>query len=180
MTRGNSSEPASLEPADQPDDANAEDNLEFVLRRAARYVTLHYERSLDPVGLTAPQFTILRRLTGRAPMTMVELARIVMIERTTMVRALQVLEKDGLVISQATSPRSRVLRLSVSERGKQRLVQASAIWRTAQREFEARFGVNRAAHLRSELFGMTGRQFDNRTGPVVEPVSELESESEPE
>ena len=127
----------------------------FALRQAARYVTQLYERHLGEVGLTAAQFTILAKLARRAPATMVEMADSMVMDRTTLVRALKPLQRDGLVVSEASEHDGRTYLLSLSEAGKATFAQGSAAWHNAQAEFEGKFGHARAKALRAELFGMT-------------------------
>jgi DNA-binding MarR family transcriptional regulator len=128
----------------------------FALRQAARYVTQIYERHLSRVGLTAAQFTIMAKLARKPQLTMVDLADSMVMERTTLVRALKPLQRDGLVISEASEHDGRTYLFTLSDTGKQLFEQAAAAWREAQEEFESKFGRARAKTLRSELFSMTG------------------------
>ena len=127
----------------------------FAIRQAARYVSQLYDRHMAQVGLTITQFSILRRIKRAAPMTMKQLADEMVMERTTLVRALQPLQRDGLLLSRSTEVTSRELALSLTEAGETKLVAARLRWHAAQEAFERRFGVERAASLRSELFAMT-------------------------
>jgi DNA-binding MarR family transcriptional regulator len=127
----------------------------FAIRQAARYVSQLYDRHLAQVGLTITQFSILNRIRRAAPMTMKRLADEMVMERTTLVRALQPLQRDGLLLSRIGEAKSRELALSLTEAGEVKLVAARLLWRAAQDEFERRFGAQRAASLRRELFAMT-------------------------
>jgi DNA-binding MarR family transcriptional regulator len=127
----------------------------FAIRQAARYVSQLYDRHMAQVGLTITQFSILRRIKRAAPMTMKQLADEMVMERTTLVRALQPLQRDGLLLSRSTEVKSRELALSLTEAGETKLAAARLRWHAAQEAFERRFGVERAASLRSELFAMT-------------------------
>jgi DNA-binding MarR family transcriptional regulator len=127
----------------------------FAIRQAARYVSQLYDRHMAQVGLTITQFSILRRIKRAAPMTMKQLADEMVMERTTLVRALQPLQRDGLLLSRSAEAKSRELALNLTEAGEAKLVAAQLRWRAAQEEFERRFGAHRAASLRHELFAMT-------------------------
>lgn len=127
----------------------------FALRQAARYVTQIYERHLGQVGLTAAQFTILAKLSRKRDLTMMELAEVMVMERTTLVRALKPLQRDGLVVSEPSPHDGRTYRFSLSEAGKATYEQAAIAWRAAQDEFESKFGRSRAKALRAELFTLT-------------------------
>src|SRR3954447_4935417 len=61
----------------------------FALRQAARRVTQIYERHLGAVGLTAAQFTILAKLARKPRLPMADLADAMVMERTTLVRAMK-------------------------------------------------------------------------------------------
>lgn len=125
----------------------------FAIRQAARYVSHIYDRHLARVGLTTTQFSIMSRLK-RAPLTALQLADAMVMERTTLVRAIQPLQRDGLV-SALSGPARRALSIRLTELGAQRLAAAAHPWRAAQEEFERRFGAQRAASLRQELFALT-------------------------
>ncbi|MEM5433801.1 MarR family winged helix-turn-helix transcriptional regulator [Paraburkholderia diazotrophica] len=127
----------------------------FALRQAARYVTQIYERHLGQVGVTAAQFTILAKLARKRGLTMVELADTMVMERTTLVRALKPLQRDGLVLSEPSPHDGRTFRFSLSDAGKKTFEQAALAWRAAQDEFEGKFGRGRAKALRAELFNLT-------------------------
>jgi DNA-binding MarR family transcriptional regulator len=134
---------------------SAPDDDCFAIRQAARYVSQLYDRHMAQVGLTITQFSILSRIKRAAPMTMKQLADEMVMERTTLVRALQPLQRDGLMLSRSAEAKSRELALSLTEAGEAKLVAARLRWRAAQEEFEGRFGAQRAASLRQELFAMT-------------------------
>ncbi|MFC0400331.1 MarR family winged helix-turn-helix transcriptional regulator [Paraburkholderia rhizosphaerae] len=127
----------------------------FALRQAARYVTQMYERHLSRVGLTAAQYTIMAKLSRKPQLAMVDLADSMVMERTTLVRALKPLQRDGLVVSEPSEHDGRTYLFSLSDAGKHLFEQAVAAWRDAQDEFEAKFGKTRAKALRSELFNLT-------------------------
>ncbi|WP_424064683.1 MarR family winged helix-turn-helix transcriptional regulator [Paraburkholderia sp.] len=123
----------------------------FAIRQAARYVSQLYDRHLARVGLTITQFSILRRIRDNAPMTMKQLANTTMLKRTTLVRTVQPLQRDGLVSSRSMPAQGRELAFSLTPAGEARLAAARAHWKAAQEEFERRFGVDRSASLRREL-----------------------------
>ena len=128
----------------------------FALRQAARHVTQIYERHLGGVGLTAAQFTILAKLARTPNLPIAELADAMVMERTTLVRAMKPLQRDGLVLAEAAEHDNRTLLFSLTEKGEATFDQASIAWRAAQEEFEKSFGRARAKQLRAELFSITG------------------------
>ncbi|WP_144140510.1 MarR family winged helix-turn-helix transcriptional regulator [Paraburkholderia sp. BCC1884] len=127
----------------------------FAIRQAARYVSQIYDRHLANVGLTITQFSLLGRVKRTGPLTMKQLAEAMRMERTTLVRTIQPLRRNGLVRSDAPGADPRALSIEITPAGATRLEAGRAHWHAAQAEFEHRFGERRAAALRSELFAMT-------------------------
>ncbi|MCC8393019.1 MarR family transcriptional regulator [Paraburkholderia sp. MMS20-SJTR3] len=127
----------------------------FAIRQAARHVSQLYDRHLSKVGLTITQFSLLVRLKRVGPMTMKQIAEQMRMQRTTLVRTIQPLRRDGLVTSDALGADARTLLISLTAAGEQRVSAGRAHWYAAQAEFEDRFGEQRAAALRSELFAIT-------------------------
>jgi DNA-binding MarR family transcriptional regulator len=127
----------------------------FALRQAARFVTQLYERHLSQAGVTAAQFTILSRLAGRPDATAAELSDDLVMDRTTLVRALKPLQRDALVVSAAAEHDTRVLVYRLSTAGVRRYEKAHVLWQDAQAEFERYVKRDRAKALRGELFALT-------------------------
>ncbi|MEN8506046.1 MULTISPECIES: MarR family winged helix-turn-helix transcriptional regulator [Paraburkholderia] len=126
----------------------------FAIRQAARHVSQLYDRHLANVGLTITQFSLLGRLKRTGPMTMKQLADTMCMQRTTLVRTIQPLRRNGLIASEALGADVRTLSISLTSAGEELLQAGRQHWHAAQAEFEHRFGVQRAAALRSELFAI--------------------------
>jgi DNA-binding MarR family transcriptional regulator len=127
----------------------------FALRQAARFVTQLYERHLSQADVTAAQFTILSRLASRPDATAVELSDDLVMDRTTLVRALKPLQRDGLVLTAAAEHDTRTLIYRLSAAGLRRYDKAHGLWLDAQAEFEQHLKRDRAKALRAELFALT-------------------------
>src|ERR1700743_1177991 len=121
------------------------DDACFAIRQAARYVSQIYDRHLANVGLTITQFSLLNRLKRTGPMTMKQIAELMRMQRTTLVRTIQPLRRDGLVTSEATGADARALSISLTAAGAERLSAGRPHWYAAQAEFEHSFGEQRAA-----------------------------------
>jgi DNA-binding MarR family transcriptional regulator len=126
----------------------------FALRQAARHVTKLYERHLASANLTSAQFSILGALGEAGPMTMAELASALVMDRTTLLRAIQPLQRDDLLKGRASDGDSRLLVISLTSAGERKLKQAFPLWERAQEEFEAAIGSRDAALLRRSLLGL--------------------------
>lgn len=123
----------------------------FAIRQAARQVTKLYERHLGKAQLTSAQFSILVALGEQGRMTMAELARALVMDRTTLLRAMKPLQREGLLKSGSSDADPRQLVFSLSPLGERKLKQARPLWRTAQEEFESGMEPGAAARLRGAL-----------------------------
>jgi DNA-binding MarR family transcriptional regulator len=125
----------------------------FALRQATRHISKLYERYLSEAGITQTQFSILRTLHASG-LTMTGLSAAMLMDRTTLVRALKPLQHGGLVVAHVDGKGNR-LRVVLTERGAKKRDEAAAHWAAAQASFERSFGQREAERLRDELFRMT-------------------------
>jgi DNA-binding MarR family transcriptional regulator len=119
-------------------------------RRNARYLTRLYDRHLAAANLSVSQFSLLAMLAEHPDISISALAEIMVMERTTLVRALKPLQSEGFINSRAEGPRS-ALRLSLSEAGKLKIKAAEPYWQSAQEELEEQMGRDRAMSIRASL-----------------------------
>jgi DNA-binding MarR family transcriptional regulator len=123
------------------------------LRRAARRVSLLYDRHLAANGLTNGQYAILVEIDrrGAAAPTLGELAEALIMDRAALAHTLKPLERDGL-IELTTDPTDRRARLvRITGQGRLKHAVARHAWRTAQAKFTASFGEDQAIALRALL-----------------------------
>ncbi|KFG96861.1 MarR family transcriptional regulator [Burkholderia paludis] len=130
----------------------------LALRQAARFVTQLYERHLAPVGVTPAQFSIMVNLAHRPGLLMSELADALVMDRTTLLRALKPLQRDGFVATAAAERDARAHALHLTKLGERTFAEAKVAWQAAQDEFETQFGQGRAQALRDELFSLTAQR----------------------
>jgi DNA-binding MarR family transcriptional regulator len=123
----------------------------LAIRQAARQVTQFYDKHLAAAGLRSTQYSILSKLGRLGPLPITALAASMAMDRTTLGRAIQPLQRDKLiaVATDEQDGRARVVRLSAA--GETRLKAAAHHWRIAQKEFEAAFGADESAKLRGSL-----------------------------
>src|SRR5215467_10792538 len=126
----------------------------FAARQAARHLTKLYERHMSEAGLTSAQFSILVALEEAGQLTMNELAKALVMDRTTLLRAIKPLQREELLVSKPSVDDVRRLVFSLSAAGVRRLKKALALWTKAQQELEAMIGSSEAARLRRELFAL--------------------------
>lgn len=140
----------------------------LALRQAARHVTQFYDQFLASAGLRTTQFSILARLRRLGSTTINALAAELVMDRTTLGRNLQPLEREGLVavVKGRADRRSREIRLT--DAGAERLRAAVEGWVKAQAGFEAAFGEQRSSELRALLHAVSASDLDG-----VSPVSAI-------
>jgi DNA-binding MarR family transcriptional regulator len=138
----------------------AEDCNCFALRSAARHVTQLYDQFLAPAGLRTTQFSILAKLKRGGALTINALAGDMVMDRSTLGRNIQPLERDGLIAieADASDRRAKVLRLTAT--GEKRLQAARAAWSQAQDRFETNFGRKRSAEMRAMMRAVAASAFD--------------------
>jgi len=132
----------------------------LALRQAARHVTQFYDHFLAATGLRTTQFSILAKLRRLGPMTISALAADLVMDRTTLGRNLQPLEREGLVavVQGRADRRSREIRLT--DAGAERLLTAVEGWVKAQAGLEAAFGKQRSAELRAMLHAVAASELE--------------------
>ena len=125
-------------------------------KRAARRLSLMYDTVLAPTGLKVSQYGILSALNARgaALPTVQELAEELVMDRSTLGQNLRPLERDDLISLLTDSKDRRVRLIALTKLGLAKLNEAAKYWRIAQDRFEANFGKQEAADLRSVLVGI--------------------------
>ncbi len=134
----------------------------FNVRKAARLVTQQYDEMLQGTGLRATQLTILVVIALQGPITMSELAKVLVMDQTTLTRNLTPLEKQGLVQRVPGTDR-RTRRVSLTPKGVTTVVTAIPLWKRAQTKVLGTFGKTRFHRLLSDL-----RMFQQTAAPQNE------------
>ena len=129
------------------------------LRQAARRVTKLYDDALAPIGLGVNQFSILVRLNLVAPSTIQDLARLLVMDRSTLGHLLRPLEKRGFVTLEVSKQDRRSRMIALTEAGKAAVAKARPRWAAAQRRFEGKFGKEAALELRAVLKEIATSEF---------------------
>jgi DNA-binding MarR family transcriptional regulator len=121
------------------------------LRQAARRVTRLYDDALAPAGLGVNQFSILARLSLVGPSAIQDLARLLVMDRSTLGHLLGPLERRGFVKLDVSEQDRRSRTVALTQAGKAAVTKARPRWDTAQRRFESTFGQEAAVELRTVL-----------------------------
>lgn len=123
----------------------------LALRQAARHVTQFYDLYLASTGVRATQFSILAKLERLGPITINALAADMVMDRTTLGRNIQPLERERLIAVTTGRADRRSRELQLTDAGAARLRAAGKAWAEAQTRFEVSFGSKRASDLRAIL-----------------------------
>jgi DNA-binding MarR family transcriptional regulator len=120
------------------------------LRSATRALSLAYDEVLRPSGLRMTQFSILARASAVGEMPLSELADLMAMDRTTLGRNLQPLEREDLIqINVGADRRERLV--SITANGRKTLLRAMPLWEDVHRRFEQKVGKREAKALRDMM-----------------------------
>jgi len=114
----------------------------FDLRRATRAVSRMYDDFLRDAGLNITQFSMLRLICAEKELSISTLGRSMVMERTSITRALAPLEREGLIHSRPGTDR-RIRVVSVSNKGRRLVEGAEPKWRQAQEALLEMIGEER-------------------------------------
>jgi DNA-binding MarR family transcriptional regulator len=99
-------------------------------RRAARVLTRHYDAALRTAGVTATQLPLLAAIGSGTNASIAVLAETVDLERSTVSRELDTLQRLGLIATESGADR-RVTALKLTARGERVLKAAHRAWQGA-------------------------------------------------
>ena len=95
-----------------------EESLGYLLNRSARLMANELAERLRPAGVAIGQWSVLLFLWARDGLSQAELSRLVGIEPPTMVRTIDRMVRDGLVLRMPDSDDGRLSRIHLTERGR--------------------------------------------------------------
>ncbi|BBA33072.1 transcriptional regulator, MarR family [Methylocaldum marinum] len=122
----------------------------FNLRKASRAVTQLYDDTLRPAGIRVTQFSLLVAASLAGPTTVSRLAEIAVMDRTTLTRNLEILEKLDLIeIAPGKDRRTRVV--DITGKGQEALSKALPLWKEAQSRVVNALGESRWRTLQEHL-----------------------------
>lgn len=105
--------------------------LSFALKRCSRAITQIYDQNLSKTGIRSTQFNLLIAIGAHDTKTLTDLAKILVMDRTTLTRNIKPLEKLALIQSGAAKDK-RSKSYSLTEKGQSLLMQALPIWENVQ------------------------------------------------
>src|ERR1700675_1922768 len=120
-------------------------------QRAARALARRFDDALRPLGLTNGQFSLMMSLNRPEPPTMLVVASLLAMDRTTVTAALKPLRRRGLVKIAADARDRRSRLTTLTPKGRNLLVRAVPIWQRTHQQIEALLHHGDPDRLRKNL-----------------------------
>ena len=122
----------------------------FSVRRISRVLTQFFDAEVRRHGIRPTQMPILAALRAKNGRGMAELSDWLGMERTTLVRNLRPLQRDGLVRAKGGG-RGGHVNLEITEKGRTALAKMLPAWRSAQDKVVAILGRKRWSTILGDL-----------------------------
>ncbi|MDX1410792.1 MAG: MarR family winged helix-turn-helix transcriptional regulator [Nitrospirales bacterium] len=123
----------------------------FNLRKSARAITQMYEEALTPTGLRATQFSLLVATRLMSTTTINQLAKALVMDRTTLTRNIKPLEKQGLLRVTPGKDDRREREVTLTGSGQTILEKALPLWKEVQKDVKKELGQDRFDRLLHDL-----------------------------
>ncbi|MES2321546.1 MAG: MarR family winged helix-turn-helix transcriptional regulator [Pseudomonadota bacterium] len=121
----------------------------FKLRKLTRAMSRLYDQHMAKVGLKTTQYSLLSN-AARGALPVAELAERLGMERTTLTRNLKPLVDAGwLEMKAGADSRQRIV--TITDAGREKQLQAYAVWRAAQTDIETLLGYDNVRALHQQL-----------------------------
>ena len=128
----------------------AENCVCFNLRWVARAVTQFYDAEMRRHGIRPTQGTILSSLIAKESWDMAELSDWLGMDRTTLVRNLRPLQRDGFVEVSGGGRGNRV-EITITAKGRKQIEKLTPAWKSAQCAVVKTLGEKRWSAILSDL-----------------------------
>jgi DNA-binding MarR family transcriptional regulator len=122
----------------------------FNVRRVSRLITQFFDAEVRRYGLRPTQTPILGALQAKTEWSMAELSEWLGTERTTLLRNLRPLQRDGLIRVKGGGRGSHV-KIEITQKGRKALAKMLPAWRSAQDKVVATLGKDRWSTIMSDL-----------------------------
>ena len=136
--------------ADELDMSAVENCVCFNLRWVTRAVTQFFDAEMRRHGIRPTQGSILAALMSKDSWSMAELSDWLGMERTTLVRNLRPLQRDGLVQTVGGGHGRRV-ELAITTKGRKQIEKLTPAWKSAQSAVVNTLGEKRWSAILSDL-----------------------------
>ena len=122
----------------------------FNLRWVTRAVTQFYDAEMRRHGIRPTQGTILAAVMAKDSWNMADLSDTLGMDRTTLVRNLRPLQRDGLVEA-GGGGRGRLVELAITAKGRKQIEKLTPAWKSAQSATVKTLGQQRWSAILSDL-----------------------------
>jgi DNA-binding MarR family transcriptional regulator len=122
----------------------------FNLRWVTRAVTQFYDTEMRRHGIRPTQGSVLAVLRAKDTWNMAELSDCLGMERTTLVRNLRPLQREGLVQA-VGGGRGRRVELAITAKGRKQIEKLAPAWKSAQSAVVKTLGEKRWSAILSDL-----------------------------
>lgn len=122
----------------------------FNIRRVSRVLTQFFQSEVRQPGMRSTQAPILRTLQAKSGWSMAELSEWLGMERTTLLRNLRPLQRDGLVRAKGGGRGGHVM-VEITDQGRKAVAATLPGWRAAQEKVVAILGQERWSAIISDL-----------------------------
>lgn len=122
----------------------------FNLRRVTRAVTQFYDAEMRRYGIRPTQGSILASLRARESWNMAELSYWLGMDRTTLVRNLKPLQRDGFVEVSGGGRGNRV-EVFITSKGRKQIEKLTPAWKSAQSAMVKTLGEKRWSAILSDI-----------------------------
>lgn len=122
----------------------------FNLRWVTRAMTQFFDAEMRRHGIRPSQGSVLLALKGKESWSMAELSDFLGMERTTLLRTLRPLQRDGFVKADGNGRGGR-LELTITTKGREKIAAAMPAWRSAQRAAVKTLGEQRWSAVLADL-----------------------------
>jgi DNA-binding MarR family transcriptional regulator len=122
----------------------------FNLRKVTRAVTQLYDELLRPAGLRVTQFSLLVAVRMAGPVGVTRLVELTVMDRTTLTRNLELLQKQGLIeVASGEDRRTRIVTLTAEDNAA--IAEALPFWKKAQSHVVNSLGQEHWADMLTDL-----------------------------
>jgi DNA-binding MarR family transcriptional regulator len=136
--------------AKEQDMSQVENCVCFNLRWVTRAITQFYDAEMRRHGIRPTQGSLLAVLQAKESWNMAELSDWLGMDRTTLVRNLRPLQRDGFVTAIGGGRGNRV-ELSITAKGRKQIEKLTPAWKSAQSAVVETLGEKRWSSLLSDL-----------------------------
>lgn len=123
----------------------------YLVARVDRMIRVRMAETLDPFGLTIPQYTVLSVIARRSGLSNAQLARRAYVSPQAMHQVIRGLEQDGLVVRTSSPDHGKIRPAALTRRGEAVLTGCDEAVDELEREMFGSLGAGGRSDLRRLL-----------------------------